>query len=106
MARIQSSNISNLCTQLGFPPDGKLHERNPKEFTREVADFRLRFAQQGHPLPFHEPYSIEAEKYAIAFCQEDGRGESLWPPNNHDWPSWIEDRREYGYSLYSRCNVS
>jgi hypothetical protein len=97
MSRIQSSNIANLCTKLGFPPDGEqesgeIESRDPKEFKRIVASFRVRFAQAGHPLPFSEPYSPEAERYAIAFCEEDDRAETYWPPNAYGWPCWQTDK--------------
>lgn len=91
MSRIQSSNIASLSTELGFPPDGA-QGRDPKEFKRAAAEFRVRFAEKGHPLPFHEPFSIEAEKYALAFCKEEDRAANLWPPNDHGWPCWTKDK--------------
>lgn len=100
MSRIQSSNLANLCTKLGFPPDGEqesgeIESRDPKEFKRAVSLFRIRFAEQGHPLPFSEPYSPEAEKYALAFCEEDDRAETYWPPNAYGWPCWATDKTLY-----------
>ncbi|KAF8859715.1 hypothetical protein BDZ45DRAFT_801399 [Acephala macrosclerotiorum] len=97
MSRIQSSNIANLCTKLGFPPDGEqesgeIESRDPKELKRALSSFRIRFAEQGHPLPFSDPYSPEAEKYALAFCEEDDRAEKYWPPNTYGWPCWATDK--------------
>ena len=92
MSRIQSSNITDLSEKLGFPPNGQEVDRDPKDFRQSTTEFRQRFAQQGHPLPLHAPYSPEAEQYALAFCQEDNRALTLWPRNDFGWPCWETDR--------------
>jgi hypothetical protein len=89
---IQSSNITKLCTELGFGPE--FIGRESKLLTDLVREFRIKFSNLGNAQP--DPLrsnSPEAQNFALAFCEEDNRGWSLWPSNiTASWPSWEKDR--------------
>jgi hypothetical protein len=90
-SNIQSSNITNLCSELGF--EKKYSDRDTKILTKAIADFRTSFINKGHHLPYSAPDSPEAQLFALEFCQENNRGEALWPTtSNSPWPSWSSDR--------------
>lgn len=95
MPAIQSSNITALCSKLGFGVEFPLPERDPKVFRAAVAEFREEFSQRGNQLPCFTAHSEEGKKFAEFFCTEENRGAKLWPPNNHHaWPTWPKDRSE------------
>ncbi|CZR58530.1 uncharacterized protein PAC_08422 [Phialocephala subalpina] len=91
MSPLQSRNITSLSSSLGFG-DG-FQGRDSKDFRTLIAKFRLHFTSQGHPLPFSNPYSTEAYEFAEAFCEEDEKGQTLWPATTpRRWPCWQVDK--------------
>jgi hypothetical protein len=91
MFKMQSKNVTTLCSELGFSEE--FPDRDPKAFQKSIADFRNTYVALGNSLPPTRPDSFEAQRFALAFCIEDGRGETLWPSNTlHKWPSWSANR--------------
>jgi hypothetical protein len=88
---VQSSNISNLCAQLGF--NGEYPGREEKVLTAHTLDFPTESLHQGTPIPLFKADSSEAQELAIKFCSQNQRGQLLWPENkNNAWPSWSSDK--------------
>lgn len=88
---IQSSNATKLCSELGF--GGTYPSREEKVLTAHTLKFPTESLSQGTPFPFFKSDSIEAQQLAIQFCNEERRGETLWPDNTHNgWPTWSQER--------------
>ena len=93
MSKLQSKNITELCLQLGYSED--FVGRDPKILTSAVTKFRKSFTEKGNDLPYGAPDSPEAQKFARAFCEENNRGQTLWPAGpDVSWPTWPSDQSE------------
>jgi hypothetical protein len=93
MSKLQSKNITTLCLELGYSED--FVGRDPKILTTSITKFRKSFTEKGHDLPCGALDSPEAQKFARAFCEEDNRGQTLWPSNpNGSWPTWPSAQSE------------
>jgi hypothetical protein len=94
MSKIQSKNISTLCSELGFSEDSL--GRDPKTFTTAITEFRKSLIEKGNYLPYGASDSPEAQHFALAFCQEEDRGATLWPSvSDSSWPTWSLHRSRY-----------
>ena len=91
---VQSSNVSKLCSELGF--GGTYPGREEKALTAHTLKFPIESLSQSTPFPFFRSDSTEAQQLALQFCNENRRGQLFWPDNTHNnWPAWSLEKTKY-----------
>jgi hypothetical protein len=91
---VQSSKISTVSSELGF--SGKHPGREAKIFEAELNNCNLDTLSQGTPFPFWKADTPEAQNLAVHFCEDNHRGQRLWPDDvRKRWLAWTVDRTKY-----------
>jgi|SRR6266536_991869 len=91
---VQSGKISTICSELGF--SGKYPGREAKILEAEFNNCELDSLSQGSPLPLWKADTREAQDLAVRFCEDNQRGQRLWPDDVQTrWPVWTVDRAKF-----------
>lgn len=100
---VQDKNIGKLSTELGF--DGQLQGRTYKVLKKELDEVSLGVLLHSSPKVFLRGDSHEAQTLAVQFCQENRRGERLWPETAWEaCPTWSKDRNKSVLSRITNRN--
>lgn len=90
-------SIKTLCSDLGFSNELSKSELN--KFKRSLQKFRIAFERRGGAIPALSAKGpcAEAEDCALEFCEENNRGEALWPitKESEGQISWFKNRDQY-----------
>lgn len=104
-ARIQSRNITNLCSELGFGPG--IDGRDAKVLTDAVTKFWIEFTKKGNFIGYKAPDSPAARYFATEFCKIDGNAERFWKTiPGSPWPFWRSDKSKYVFTSYKIADGS
>lgn len=84
---VQNNNLHNLQKELGFGE--QFPSRDTKSFRQSMENFFRAFEAKNGGLRYLYPKSPEARLCAKEFCEENNRGQKLWPLDNHLYPMTI-----------------